>query len=185
MRWQILAVFAVNLTVFLGMPSVSLAQPPVAWSCNAMAAVPAGIPSPTDLYDSLAGRVVFKPDRTGTITLICPILNNLERVLLKSLGLTYLDGDGREGPSVVTAALRRIRRTDGHVATVDNGEVSSNDAAAPISGPSGWATHQSSTPGHVLTHILDLDNYYYYVQIGLSRSDPAIPLGVMGVHLIR
>jgi hypothetical protein len=180
-----LAVFAAGLAMILGTPHSGFAQSSVVWSCNAMAAAPAGAPIPSGLYDALAGVVVFKPGQTGNIALICPILDDLDGVHLRSLRLTYRDGDGREGPSIVTAAIRRVRRTDGHVATLTNGQVSSNHSEAPNSGPSGWATHQSSSPGQVLDHALDLQNYYYYVQINLIRSDAAVPLGVMGVHLIN
>jgi hypothetical protein len=180
-----LAVCAASLAIILGTPRIGFAQSSVVWSCDAMAAVPAGAPIPSGLYDALAGIVVFRPGQTGTMALICPILDDLDGVQLRSLRLTYRDGDGREGPSVVTAALRRVRRTDGHVATLANGGVSSNHVAAPNSGPSGWATHQSGSSGHVLNHVLDLHNYYYYVQINLSRSDASVPLAVMGVHLIN
>jgi hypothetical protein len=161
-----------------------LAQSSVVWSFNAMACQPAGAPIAADLHDSLAGTVRFKEGKTGNIALICPITHNVN-TLLRSLRLTYRDGDGHEGPSVVTAVIRRVRRSDGYVATLLNGDVSSNDSSAPNSGPAGWATHQSGTPGRVLSHSPDLLNYYYYVQINLKRTDPNVPLAVMGAHLIN
>jgi hypothetical protein len=181
---------AVILSTVLGISatiaSSVLAQSRVVWSCDAMACQPAGAPIKADLHDALAGAVRFKDGRVGTIALICPILDSLGAPgALRSLRLTYRDGDGREGPSEVSAAVRRVRRSDGHVATLDNGDVSSNDSTAPNSGPSGWETHQSGSPGNVLSHTVDLEDFYYYVQINLTRSDAAVPLAVMGVHLIN
>lgn len=172
-------------TLAYAVPSVAFAQSRVVWSCNAMAAQPAGAPIRRDLHASLAGKVIFEEDRTGNIALICPILDDLDRTQLRSLRLTYRDGDGKLGPSVVTAAIRRVNRSNGNVATLTNGQVSSNDASAPNSGPTGWATHQSGSPGNVLNHVVDLGDFYYYVQINLQRTDAAVPLGVIGVHLIN
>ena len=145
------------------------AQSSVVWQYNAMACVAAGAPIAGDLHDSLAGIVRFKAGKTGNIALICPISHDVN-TLLRSLRLTYRDGDGHEGPSSVTAVLRRVRRSDGYVATVLRGDVSSNDTDAPNSGPIGWATHQSGTAGRVLSHSMDLLNYYYYVQINLKKE---------------
>lgn len=160
------------------------AQSRVVWSFNAMACEPAGAPISADLHDSLWGVVRFKEGKTGNIALICPISHELN-AQLRSLRLTYRDGDGHEGPSVVSAAVRRVRRSDGYVATLLNGDVSSNDSNAPNSGPTRWATHQSGTSGRVMNHAPDTLNYYYYIQINLKRTDPNVPLAVMGVHLIN
>lgn len=165
-------------------PSTVLAQSKVVWSFDAMACEPAGAPIAMDLHDSLAGAVRFKEGKTGNIALICPISDDLGNTTLRSLRLTYRDGDGKGGPSLVSAALRRVRRSDGDVATLPNSEVNSNDSNADNSGPNGWATHQSGSQGAVLNHVLDLSNFYYYVQINLKRTDADVPLGVMGVHLI-
>ena len=161
------------------------AQSKVVWSFNAMAAAPAGASISENLYDALTGKVVFREGKTGNIALICPISDDLNGTHLRSLRLTYRDGDGKVGPSVVSASLRRVRKSDGHVETLPNGEVSSNDSNAFGSGPDGWITLTSGSPGHVLNHTLDLMNFYYYVQINLKRTDTNVPVGVMGVHLIN
>lgn len=156
------------------------------WSYDAMACEPAGAPVRRDLHDSLAGKVRFREGRTGNIALICPIdgiywFPGTGHVLpLKRLQLTYRDGDGRQGSATATAAVRRVRRSDGHVASLGSSSVSSNDSNAPNSGRTGWQTHQSSDIGH----LLDLGDYYYYVQINLQRTDADVPLAVMGVKLI-
>lgn len=161
------------------------AQSRVVWSADAMTCVPAGAPIVSNRHDALAGKVRFRAGRVGDIALICPILDDLGGTVPRSLRLTYQDGDGRQGPSIVSAALRRVRRSDGHVETLRNGAVSSNDANAANSGPDGWATHQSGAPGNVLSRSIDLADFYYYVQINLRRQDAAVPLAVMGVHLIN
>lgn len=155
----------------------------VIWSQDAMAAVPTPATLRADLYDSVAGRVKFRSGRTGTVNLISAIPATLHKRHLRSLFLTYQDGDGRQGPARVSAALRMIRRRDGHVETVRNGGVSSNDRRAPNSGPRGWVTHQSATRGNTIDHRLDFEKNYYYVQITLRRSDPTVPLGAIGVYL--
>ncbi|MCH7964584.1 MAG: hypothetical protein IH852_11680 [Bacteroidetes bacterium] len=181
-----LFIFLLMFTIVHTAPGgVALAQSKVVWSFNAMAAQSAGIPILRDLHVSSHGTVRFKDNRTGNITLICPITDDLDGASLRSLRLTYRDGDGRQGPSLVSAVIRRVRRSDGHIATLPNGKVSSNDANAPNSGPTGWKTHQSGSPSNVLSHVLDLTNFYYFVQINLKRTDGAAPLGVMGVHLIN
>lgn len=81
--------------------------------------------------------------------------------------------------------VRRVRRTTGAVTTLANSEVRSNAPTAPNSGPTGWATLTSGAPGSVMSHLMDTLSYYYYVQINLERADPAVPLSVMGVHLIN
>jgi hypothetical protein len=177
------SVMAVAFAIGVATTQPASAQSSVVWQYDAMACVPAGAPIATDLHDSLAGGVRFKAGKTGNIALICPISHNVGTGGLRSLRLTYRDGDGNLGPSVVTAVIPRVRRSDGHVATLLNGDVNSNDSNAPNSGPTGWATHQSGSPGHVLSHLPDLLNYYYYVQINMKRTDAAVPLAVMGVHL--
>lgn len=181
---SLLAVLTTVISASLTDTTRASTESRVVWSCNAMAAQQAGAPIVAGLYDALAGGVRFREGRTGNIALICPILDDLGGVGLRSLRLTYRDGDGKQGPSEVSAVIRRVRRSDGHVATLENGDVTSNAVAAPNSGPTGFATHQSGSPGNVLNHVIDLENFYYFVQINLKRSDAGVPLAVMGVHLI-
>jgi len=179
------------LQMFIIMIAVSgsnnvFGQSRVIWSFNAMAATPAGESISENLYDALAGKVIFREGKTGNIALICPISDgDLSGAHLRSLRITYRDGDGKVGLSVVSASMRRVRKSDGHVETLPNSEVSSNDSNAFSSGPDGWITHTSGSPGHVINHTLNLTNFYYYVQINLKRTDPAVPIGVMGVDLIN
>ena len=167
-------------------PGAVLAQSRVVWSYDAMACVPAGAPIPTGLYDALAGGVRFREGKTGTVSLICPIQADLSGTHLRSLRLTYRDGDG-PGPGNeaggVSAALRRVTMRDGSVETVRNGEISSNKSSALNSGPTGWATDQSATSGNTLDVTLDFSKYFYYVQITLKRTDPSVAVGALGVHL--
>jgi hypothetical protein len=167
----------------------------VVWSCDAMAAVPAIPAIKNELYEVRAGRVIFKDGRSGTVNLFCPITRDLGPSI-RSLFLTYRDGDGHEGPSVVSAALRRVNRKTGHVTTFNFGNTSSNDDGkpqinenpAPNSGIKGWATHQSARPGRTLlnqNHQMDLMNFYYYVQITMKRKNGITPLAVMGVFILE
>ena len=177
-----------KLSMFLGFmiiicPSVAFSE--VLWSCNAMAAQPAGIPVLIDKHESSHGNVRFKDGKSGTISLICPVTYWPGPGYIRTLVLTYRDGDGHEGPSEVSAALRRVKRSSSttDIRTLPNGRVSSNDSNAPNSGPKGWETHQSAKVGNVISHVPDFINYYYYVQITLKRNDDNVPLGVMGVYM--
>jgi hypothetical protein len=181
----LLAILSTLTTASLTDTTRALTESRVVWSCNAMATRQAGAPIVADLYDALAGVVRFRDGRTGNIALICPILDDLGGAGLRSLRITYRDGDGKQGPAEVSAVIRRVRRSDGQVATLENGNVSSNAATAANSGPTGFATHQSGSTGSVLSHVIDLENFYYFVQINLKRTDAAVPLAVMGVHLIN
>ena len=181
---------AVILAALVTSP-LNAATADIVWPRNAMGATPTPATLEDGLTDALAGRVVFRQGKTGTANLICPIgsvSQNLSKFTVRSLHLTYHDGDGKEGPSVVSAALRRIRKSDGHVETVKNGGVSSNSPNASNSGPGGFATHQSATPGNTIDAGLDFKDfyyyyYYYYVQITMRRSDAAVPLAVQGAFL--
>lgn len=162
----------------------------VVWAWSAMAAQSAGAPIPKDLYVSSAGSVRFAEGKTGTVALICPLTADVQGKQLRSLRLTYRDG-GSTDTSRVSASLRRVRCPTvggpagaGQVETVPRSEVSSNDPGAPNSGPNSWATHQSGAPGAVMNHTVDLENFYYYVQINLIRTNTVTKLGAIGVHLI-
>ena len=185
MRKTTFTVLAFASAGMITLAGTAATQSKVVWTMNAMACLPAGAPIISNRHDALAGAVRFRDGQTGNIALICPIPDDLGGTTLRSLRLTYRDADGRQGPSKVSAVIRRIRHSDGHVATLPNGDVSSNDTNATNSGPNGWATHQSGSPGNVLSHAIDAANFYYYVQINLQRADPAVPLGAMGVHLIN
>ena len=179
------AILSVAMTTMLTDTNSVLEQSRVVWSCDAMGAEPAGAPIATGLHDALAGAVRFRDGQVGNVALVCPILDDLGGVGLRSLRLTYRDGDGRQGSSEVAAVIRRVRRSDGHVESLANGGLSSNDSNAPNSGPTGFVTHTSGSPGNVLNHRVDLQDFYYFVQINLKRTDAAVPLAVMGVHLIN
>ena len=153
-----------------------------------MAAVPTSSTIENKLYNSQAGRVLFKEGKSGTINLICPITEKIYgNEIPQKLSITYRDGDGHEGKnSSVSATLRRIRKSDGHVETIKNSAVSSNNANAPNSGPTGWRTHYSNTSGFPQNNInysWEMSKYFYYVQITLKKLNRVTPLGVLGVAL--
>jgi len=155
----------------------------VVWSSNAMSCEPAGAPIVRDNHESLAGKV--RINKAGDVILICAISSMLTNYSLRSIRLTYRDTDGKEGSSSVSAAIRKVRISDGAVVTMKNGKVSSNDSNAINSGPNGWATHQSGTPGNVISERLDLSKYYYYVQINMKKTQGGGSVAVMGVYLIN
>ena len=162
-----------------------VAMAKILWSCNAMTAQPAGIPIIRNKHVSSHGSVRFRAGRTGTVSLVCPVTSWSGPGYIRSLILTYRDGDGRQGPSRVVASLRRVRLSDGHIETLRNGTTDSNQSNAINSGPRGWASHQSARAGNVIGHVPDFNRYYYYVQITMTRRDAAVPIGAMGVSLMN
>ena len=181
--------FIVKLTfliLILSLTTNSYGQSRVVWSYDAMAAVPSIPAIKNDLYRVLWGRVIFNEGKTGIVTLFCPITEGTGK--FRSLILTYKDGDGPLGSSEVSAVLRRVNRTGGPPVSFQYGLVSSNGVGYPVSNESqgNWKTKQSARTGETLrnqSHQLDFKNYYYYVQITMKRTDPEVPLGVMGVYL--
>ena len=157
----------------------------ILWSCNAMTAQPVGIPIIRTKNDASHGAVRFRANRTGTVSLVCPVTTWPGSAGIRSLIFTYRDGDGRQGPARVVASLRRVRRSDGHIATLGNSTVDSNQSNAINSGPRGWATTQSARAGQTIGHLPDFNRYYYYVQITMIRRDAAVPLGAMGVSMMN
>jgi hypothetical protein len=159
-------------------PNVAQAQSSAVWSVDAMTCVQAGAPIVPGLYDALAGGVRIAQGKRANIALICAISQRFD-LRTRRLRLTYRDGDGPWGPAQVTAVLRRVRKSSGAVASLTTSQIRSNTSSAPISGATGWATHRSS----LINHVMDTVNYYYYVQINLSRIDTFTPVAAMGVQL--
>ncbi len=179
-------VFFCLLTVFISANAAAEDDDHIIWSSNAMACVPAGAPIVVDNHESLAGKVRFKEGKRGKVALICPI--HMVTVATgkspRSLHLTYRDGDGKQGNSLVSAVLRKVRRSNGQVETIVNSVVSSNATNAANSGVNGWATHQSATTGNTIGQRFDFLRYYYYVQINMDNTS-GTTLAVMGVYLTK
>ncbi len=157
----------------------------IIWSMNAMSCVPTPATLEAGLIDGQAGRVIFKSNRTGIASIICPIGSVSDEMRtrgLRSLFLTYRDGD-RSALNNVVASIRRVNRASGHVETMSNGSVSSGGPGAPSSGQTGWATHQSATAGNTIGNHFDFSKFYYYVHISMKRDDAGVPLAVLGVFL--
>src|SRR4051794_17124098 len=109
--------------------SMAALQP--VWSFNAMAAVPTPATLEAGLIDSLAGNVRFRAGRVGLANLMCPIPASLQGQHLRSLRLTYRDPDAGSGlkeedrpdRTRVSAVMRQVRVSDGHVENVPNSSV--------------------------------------------------------------
>ena len=166
----------------------------VAWSMNAMAFVPTQKTLQSNIAFQVAGKVTFQEGKIGTITLICPLSSGPlipetqtgTEFVIKQLSLTYRDGDAEGSSGVVSATLRIVNKETGHVSNLEN--VSSNAPGAPNSGPKTYVTHgepklNTGAPMPGINHKLNLNKYFYYIQITLKRTNPNIPVAVMGVTL--
>lgn len=180
--------YLIAMLVSLGLISVNSSYADnknIVWSVNAMSCVPMPTAVQNDLITVQSGRVIFKTGKSGIASVICPIGTVSEKMNnIRSLILTYRDGDGNTSDSagMVTANLRRVRRSNGAVETLPNSLVSSNSTTAPNSGPTGWATHQSATAGNTIPGGFEFDKFYYYVHITMKQRGTG-PLAVMGVFL--
>ena len=153
------------------------------WSFNAMAAAPTPRTIREDLVEAQAGKIFFKEGKEGTAVLICPVAFAYQ-VNWGSLWMTYRDGSGWQNrDNFVSAELRSVRMSDGHVQTLPGGTVSSREQGAPNSGPAGWATQEQSPVGQLPWGEMELDDAYYYVQVSMRRDDAGVPLGFMGVRM--
>ena len=155
----------------------------IVWTYNAMAATPLPKTAALDLLIASHGSVRIKDDRTGTATIICPVVptHQLQDHKMAGFSLVYRDGDESQGGSFVSAALKRVRPSNGNTLVQVIVRVSSNDPEAPDSGDSGWAKVRSLA---AFGHMFAFDEYYYYVQITLKKNS-ARPVGVMGVAIER
>lgn len=148
----------------------------VVWSTPAMCMVPAASTVRGDKYVTTGGRVKFDVGQTGQITFLAAITSPLPEasyVLRALLERTIPDLFG------TGIALRRAKRSDGAVSTVlkcvgvQGGTVTNNIRFSDSSRKK---------------FAIDLDTYFYWVQIDDFAKSPVTPQTVkatLGVSLIR
>ncbi|NEO01350.1 MAG: hypothetical protein F6K50_39910 [Moorea sp. SIO3I7] len=156
--------------------SKALAQVPD-WVMDGAGCVPIDSAIQQDLYLITAGRIKFKPEKTGSITVICPVSVNVKNA--NNISVSYRDSTGRSTNARVTAALRRIRKRDGAVNTVSGLVFNSDTRSETAYTFEGSST--SSESGHTFDHF----NYYYYVQTALVRRSSSNIVEFGGVELGR
>ena len=165
------------------------------WSMNAMACTPTEETARKNNMIQVAGKVKFKGQATGKITLICPVTSGIlipetkhgSQFTIKQVQLTYKDGDAGAVNGGVSVTFRAVNKKTGHVKDLE--KFSSNSRGAPNSGPKGFATYgepvlNTGKPNHGLNHNLSFQKNFYYLQITIERKNPKVPVSVMGVSLL-
>lgn len=172
----------VSMCMVVIFPSYVRADDNIIWSCSAMGMVP--ILGPDELVEQRSGKAIFKANEKGIVRLICPVYG-VKKAGLRSLFFTFQDGDGGtvDTSNKITAELRRVRRSDGHVETMRNATVDSNSERTPSTGSSGWVTSQSATSGNTIGDGFDFGRYYYYVQVTMTKGQKSGTLATQGVYL--
>ena len=145
------------------------------WVMDGAGCVPVQSAIQDDLYIIVAGRIKFKPQKTGSITVMCPVSVGVGSV--NRIFVSYLDSSGPGTAAHVVAALRRIRKTDGHVSTVEDFVFNSNNESVT------QYSFRGDGPSSEDGHTLDDANFYYYVQVVLVRDNSKDLVEFGGVEL--
>lgn len=157
-------------------PSFAYAAP--AWASVGAGCVPTGQTTKSDARFNTAGRTVFDAGKTGEIILTCPITAPIgpagEGTVLQ---IAYRDPDGVNNGARIVAALRRMNKVTGAVATF--AQFDSNSSVQTTYGGGG-----ALVPGSCgFVSPFDHNNFYYYVQINMTRTSTSLPVELGAVAL--
>jgi hypothetical protein len=170
MKKSILTGFIVVLLSGIGLED-AIAQPPD-WAMDGAGCVPTDPAIQNDSYIITAGRIKFKDPKVGSITVICPV--SVKVGSINSIGVSYRDSTGVGTSARVRAALRRINKFNGSVSTVTGLVFDSNNE-----GETNYTFQTAFT-----SHTLDDSNFYYFIQVTLTRSSTSEIIEFGGVELL-
>jgi hypothetical protein len=107
------------------------AQASMYWMSNGGGCVPEDSAIANDLYWTVTGgmRVKFRPSKTGTTRLVCPVTTP-DITDANTLYLYYQDPDGVGTTYRVQASLRSVRFSDGAYSTLCTANSNSDDSTA-------------------------------------------------------
>ena len=124
-------------------------------------------------YAQRAGRVSHSVDYMGKVNLFCPVFNTTTRYngdpTWNRFTILFKDPDGTGSAASVGAGLRYVDAT---------GNVKDVAAIDSNKDPSPGTNNQEMTVS--FEHKFDFNANYYYVQIGLSRTDKALFPEILG-----
>lgn len=120
-------------------------------------------------YLVTAGGVKHFGTATGTIDIVCSINDDLTGI--DALGFTYTDSDGTGTSQQVLVTLKRTEKTTGSITNLGN--INSNSFSQ-----TGLTYHTAA-----VSHTMDVVNYYYYLQIGLTRGSGTATGSIRGVEI--
>lgn len=144
----------------------------VEWSSVAMACVPISNTVEEGKYVTTAGRVKFKDRKSGLISFICPVTQELRSGEYTLKGHTT-------GFGLPTIVLRQSEKDNYSVINMLNADI--------YFGVPGnkYGTQHSGTHKQL---NFDSKRFYYWVQITIKKSnnaDTGVPTAIHGVELIR
>jgi hypothetical protein len=148
----------------------------VVWSTPAMGMVPSSRTVREDKYVTTAGRVKFDVGKSGRITFVASLTTPFPQDTYHLLAHVERPGPDLAGARIT---LRRARRADGAVDTVLTCD-------SVQSGPTTNNVRFARSPDRELA--IDLNTYYYWVQVDDETSVPATAQTVratLGVSLVR
>jgi hypothetical protein len=132
------------------------------------------------------GKVEFATGTTGILTFVCPVIGpDLADVTLRNLEALVQDSSGaRNGTGWVEARVYKINARDANFLDTYNPiayvQPDYQDCLNKRSTPTQYVRCYESRFSQ--THVFDFNQYYYFLEIKMARSDPAVQVGVAGVR---
>lgn len=162
-------VFAVGLDVW-----AARVEAYTYWMSNGGGCVPEDSAIANDLYWTVTGgmRVKFRPNKTGTIRLVCPITTP-DITGANTLYLYYQDPDGFGTTYRVQASLRSVRFSDGAYGTLCTADSNSYYSMAM------WSVTTCHLPS-----VLSPDTHAYWVEVLITASAAAKTVELNAVKLV-
>jgi hypothetical protein len=179
---KLIAFLSLGLILFLpsmSVPAAAQSTPPK-WSISAAACVPNSATTGRDLLINGAGRVSFRPGKTGTIVLLCPLSDmTLQDSAVSTIELSVR----RSGLGQAQTLLKEINQVSGRVNDIL--QVQTNVVNACLSRSTDPANAFYSCTATSRRHVLDFYRNYYYVEIRLFRtsSQRTNEVEVLGVKI--
>ena len=153
-----------KLTIFLLV--LSFAKPLLSQTCfeySAIVCVPRETAINTKAYSQTHGKVYHNGNSIQPITLFGPVFmptNSDGEALI--FNFTYRDPDGAGIQSRAAIALKCVNKITGAVEQLQG--LDSNDPR------NGWGVFGVNTISVEITHKLDFNKFYYFVQIEIQRK---------------
>ncbi|MEW6367846.1 MAG: hypothetical protein AB1714_24720 [Acidobacteriota bacterium] len=164
----------IGVSMALAIPATALAQLGPYWTHIGAACVVDELD--VNDYEVAYEEIYFKAGVTGSIQARCNVTNpddQGDNPVWDRLGVTFKDPDATGTGARIQAVLKKVTRSTGTSSTVAT--FDSNRFAG-----TGW---QFQATG--VSHTWDFWNYYYYVDIVLSRTSSSLDVRLSGVMLYK
>ena len=151
-------------------------EKPPFYSISAIACVPSSQTIDDDLHLTQGGNVRFEDDKTGVITMFCPLTVDLRPSEILVMRALVRDEDGRQENTSISVTLRQVDR--------ENGLVSNNSGREHIQSNINCQDHGEWQECSTGLNGLDFGNFYYFFQVTLTRSSPEENISFGGIFLV-